>query len=185
MAKIGGTERNPEAALSWLTNRPEPWLLIIDNADNPEIELQDYFPRGQRGYVLVTTRNPTLRVLGNIGSGHFAFDQLTKSDASALLLKTANLDSSWAEATPFASKIVETLGYLALAIVVAGRAIRNQVSTIQDYLQDFEARRRERWGSYKARDSEKPASEDQSEDGDEDKEQEQYVSLCTGCRQLR
>jgi hypothetical protein len=96
---------------------------------------------------------------------------------------------------PFAERIVETLGYLALAIAVAGKAIRHGYATIQNYLQYFEevvskgmgkaitmsetladhfvhyfqwAERR----SYKAHDSDKPV---------DDFEEQRYVSLCVSC----
>ena len=35
----------------------ERWLLIFDNADNPD-EVRDFFPGGSSGHVIVTTRNP-------------------------------------------------------------------------------------------------------------------------------
>lgn len=138
MAKIGGVDPNHKAALSWLTRQKKRWLLIIDNADDPDVKLQEYFPKGQRGCVLVTTRNPNLRLMGNTGPEFFKFHGLRDDDASALLIRTAGLKASPEDVTPFAEKIVKVLGYLALAISVAGSAIFSGVSTIQTYLDYFE-----------------------------------------------
>jgi hypothetical protein len=54
---IGGVEANEKAAINWLSNLRNPWLLIIDNADDRDFKLDEYFPRGNRGHVLITTRD--------------------------------------------------------------------------------------------------------------------------------
>jgi hypothetical protein len=44
VAEIGGVAPNSKAALQWLEKQNAPWLLIIDNVDDPDLELLDYFP---------------------------------------------------------------------------------------------------------------------------------------------
>lgn len=52
----------------WLTNRPEEWLLILDNADDPSLDILSYLPVGSRGTIIVTSRNPELTALETVGS---------------------------------------------------------------------------------------------------------------------
>ena len=66
VARVRGVDANEKAALHWLSNLEERWLLIIDNADDPGIGLDDYLPKGNRGHVLITTRNPTNQSYGNV-----------------------------------------------------------------------------------------------------------------------
>lgn len=56
---MGGAEPNENAGKAWLSNQQKPWLLIIDNADDPDIDATRYFPGGERGTILLTTRNPS------------------------------------------------------------------------------------------------------------------------------
>ncbi|KUL87058.1 hypothetical protein ZTR_05730 [Talaromyces verruculosus] len=56
IGKIGGLEATESAGKYWPSQQKEPWLLIIDNADNPDLELKGLFPRGDEGHVPVTTR---------------------------------------------------------------------------------------------------------------------------------
>jgi hypothetical protein len=55
IGKIGGLEDTESAGKYWLSQLEEPWLLIIDNADNPDLELTGFFPEGDRGHILITT----------------------------------------------------------------------------------------------------------------------------------
>lgn len=41
-----------------LSNIQHPWLLVLDNADDPQFDHQDYFPASHTGFVLMTSRNP-------------------------------------------------------------------------------------------------------------------------------
>jgi hypothetical protein len=52
------TTLNEKAAKNWLMTRALPWLLIIDNIDDTEINVDDLLPQGIKGRILLTTRNP-------------------------------------------------------------------------------------------------------------------------------
>ena len=67
----------------------ESWLLIIDNADDAHIDLEEYFPKGHRSYILMTTRNPPHKVHGNIGPGFFEFKGMEEDSANVLFLRAA------------------------------------------------------------------------------------------------
>ncbi|KAJ5569877.1 tetratricopeptide repeat domain-containing protein [Penicillium hispanicum] len=152
IAKFGKVEPNHHAAMHWLSNREERWLLLMDNADDPGIDLQDYFPKGDRGHIIITTRNPAHKIYGNVGPRYFEFEGMEGNDASALLLRAARLAEPWDPvSSSWATKITKQLGYLALALVHAGAAIRNGLCSLRDYLtfydQDWERIRRIRRSS--------------------------------------
>lgn len=63
IAKKVEREPNEAAAKTFLAELDEPRLPIIDNANNPAMNLQDIFPGGERGVILVTTSNPNISKL--------------------------------------------------------------------------------------------------------------------------
>lgn len=135
IGKIGGKEPNVSAAKSWLTNLKTHWLLIIDNADDPQVKIANYFPEGERGHVLVTTRIPAQRQCGTAGQRFYRFEGLQETDANTLLLKTADKPVPGNSLTQkLASSIAKALGFLPLALIQAGRAIFNNLCTLEDYL---------------------------------------------------
>ncbi|KAL1798238.1 hypothetical protein ACET3X_002275 [Alternaria dauci] len=139
VSKIGKVDLNENAALHWLSNLSLPWLLIIDNADDPDLKLANYFPRGNRGHVLVTTRDPGKKAYGTAGDKYFEFQGLSTSDASSLLLKAAGQSEPWdTGVSSIALSIAKALGYLALAITHAGRAIREEYCRLSEYLHYYE-----------------------------------------------
>jgi hypothetical protein len=134
VAEKGGVGKNHEAALHWLSHQDEDWLLIIDNADDPDLDLLEFFPQGANGHVLITTRNQAC-TFHNIGS--MAFDGMDESDANELFLKVANITES-VENKQHVREILHELGYLALAIVVAGSAIHQGYCKLKSYLKYLE-----------------------------------------------
>ncbi|KAJ4399164.1 hypothetical protein N0V91_009621 [Didymella pomorum] len=131
VADKGGVGKNYEAARDWLSNQNEDWLLIIDNADDPDVALLEFFPQGTNGHVLITTRNQDC-AFGNIGS--LRFGEMQECEANTLFFKVANITDD-AVNKSYVSKILRELGYLALAIVVAGSAIRQGCCKLKSYLE--------------------------------------------------
>jgi len=126
----------------WLSNIPEQWLLIFDNADDPSIDISRYFPVGSRGTILVATRNPDCKVHQTVGSYEFA--GMGVEEAVDLLLKTIGTDDlSLDTLRDTARNVVTTLGNLALAIIQAGAAIRQNLCRIEDYCDMYRRRRQE------------------------------------------
>ncbi|KAL4734292.1 hypothetical protein BDV11DRAFT_209523 [Aspergillus similis] len=139
IAKWGDVELNPKAAMHWLSSQEERWLLLIDNADDARIELDDYFPQGDRGIVIITTRNPAHKVHGNVGPRFFEFEGMGEDDSSALLLRSAQLAQPWdADSSSWASRIARQLGFLALALIHAGHAIRENICSLKNYLKVYD-----------------------------------------------
>ena len=132
---MGGAEPNENAGRSWLSSRQQPWLLIIDNADDPDLDVTRYFPLGERGTILVTTRNPSNIKHGTVGSRFYRFESLQDDEASDLLLRAAEVPSPWELAARIsASEIAKTLGFLPLALIHAGKAIMDGLCQLGNYL---------------------------------------------------
>src|ERR1700721_1069418 len=115
----------PEAAASrvkdmasvihWLSEMDSDWLLIFDNADGKPNMISKSLPPGNRGNVLITSRNPEMK--RNVSSGAWIeVEDMEEQDAILLLLKAAFLDNT-SEALRQASKlIVKELCFLPLAV---------------------------------------------------------------------
>lgn len=139
IARMGKVEPNERAAKSWLSSQERPWLLIIDNVDEADLPLESYFPEGEGGLILVTTRNPTLKVHGTFGPRYYHFTELAESESNDLLLRAADEPAPWSLLTQqFATDICKALGFLPLALVHAGKTILARLCTLQNYLTFFE-----------------------------------------------
>jgi tetratricopeptide (TPR) repeat protein len=144
-AYLGGLVKKNEtfeAGKHWLSNRLKPWLLVIDNADDPEMDVSQYFPSGGRGHILITTRNPNNVVHSTIGDINFR--EMEQEDAITLLLKAANQpDHTDLQQREIARPIANALGHLALALTHAGATIRRNIYTLEGYLPEYYEHRKE------------------------------------------
>ena len=125
----------------WLSNTPEPWALILDNADDLNLDLSPYFPVGNRGIILITTRNPGCTIHATVGSHKLG--EMTTGEAVTLILKTTGEDNSHKSTRETAKPVVKILGCLALAIVQAGALIREGQCTMKEYCAIYSRHRQE------------------------------------------
>jgi tetratricopeptide (TPR) repeat protein len=144
-AEIGHTGNlaaKSEAGLSWLTRQRLPWLLVIDNADDVDFNYAKYFPSGERGHILLTSRNPECKVHATVGSKEFK--ELEIDDAITLLLKAISPedDVNHQEKRVSALPVVKALGCLPLALAQAGAAIRQKFYALEEYLDIFNSYKR-------------------------------------------
>lgn len=146
IGRVCGINEDAKSIAQWLANRDDPWLLIIDNADDPKVDLFQYFPAGNRGTVLMTTRNPECEIHATVGSAKFGGMRL--EEAVLLLLKIDAVEDASEDCQRLASSIVETLGRLALAIVQAGAYIRQKLCTMEEYCAIY-SRQRQRLLAYR------------------------------------
>jgi len=99
------------------------------------VDLEEYIPAGDRGFILITTRNPSNKVYGTLGSCFYAFEKLESDEASDLLLKAAEQPSPWSlSIRNSAATIAKTLGFLPLALLHAGKAIMDGLCSLDNYL---------------------------------------------------
>src|ERR1700733_11257904 len=84
MAKNAGKTDND--ALHWFGLCRENWLLIFDNADDITLNLRTYFPRGNHGNIIITTRNQDACIHTD-SEATCDVSQLNHKDAAALFLR--------------------------------------------------------------------------------------------------
>ena len=123
--------------------------MVFDNADNltPD-ELEQYFPSGLVGNILITSRNSGLKHL-TLNKNSLEVKEMEENDAISLLLKAACLDECQEDLQVEASKIVNELFCIPLAIDQAGAFIAFGDTDIRDYLDEY-SQYRERLLSYPA-----------------------------------
>ncbi|KAJ7733170.1 hypothetical protein B0H16DRAFT_1696244 [Mycena metata] len=118
LAVLKGVGDSAQDALTWLESKHGDWLLFFDNADDPKMNLNQFFPLCNHGNIIITSRNPGLRVYGE----HSPVSDMEEIDAVILLLQSAAKKAS-EENLQVAAKIVKELYYLPLAIAQAGAFI--------------------------------------------------------------
>ncbi len=121
----------------WLEKVEEPWLLILDNVSDPSLDLSRFIPSGNRGCILITTRNTECDQYGTCGC--YPCEKLEFEDAVELLLQTAGLDDQRSLYSKQAQELVgdNILARHALAITHAGAAIKQRLYSIQQYPAEF------------------------------------------------
>ena len=127
---------SPESALHWISSLKANYAMVFDNADvlSPA-ELEGYFPPGQRGNILITSRNSTMQCLTS-PENSLEVTEMEENEATLLLLNASCLSSSIALKAE-ASKIVKELFCLPLAVDQAGAFIASGATNIGDYLDKY------------------------------------------------
>jgi tetratricopeptide (TPR) repeat protein len=117
-------------------------MLILDNSDDPDLDISLYFPVGDRGTILITTRNPDCKIYATAGS--YELGQMETEDAITLILKTTGTQNLSDKPTrEIAKSVVLTLGCLALAIDQAGAVIRKGLCSMEEYCEIYSRHRKE------------------------------------------
>ena len=139
-----------QTVLRWLQNRNEwndEWLVVIDNVDDLTWGVKEIIPKGNRGNVVITSQDDQSPRLFDKGCEKLRIDTMERSEARALLLQHLDQDFNLASdnAQKVSDAIVERLGYLALAVDLAGAYIHedfshdssNQEAALKRYLANF------------------------------------------------
>ena len=121
------------------------WILVIDNADDPSLDVSRFFPTGDRGHILLTSRNPECRWHQTVG--YQKMDVMNSEDAITLLLRAAGKDQHSSKLRELAKPIAQALGYLPLALDQAGAAIRQGICTLKGYLSVYNRQRKQIMGT--------------------------------------
>ncbi|KAG6896782.1 hypothetical protein C0992_006088 [Termitomyces sp. T32_za158] len=123
----------PAAALTWLCYQKAEWLIILDNADDPDIDLNDFFPDCNHGNIIITSRNEGSKMYSI--ENHQKIQEMTHEDSLAVFYKASHRKKDEQED---AKKLVQELGFLALAIVQAGSYLYyNQHIKVKQYLESY------------------------------------------------
>ncbi|KAI0399616.1 hypothetical protein F4802DRAFT_29064 [Xylaria palmicola] len=145
------TDPRVQAVLRWLRNRTEAddeWLVIVDNADDLRWGLQKIMPKGKRGSVLVTSRDEQSVMLMPKACEKIRVGPMSPEEGTTLLLHHLRLDAETASETTRSrcDDVAQKLGYLALAIELAGAYIGNDPTpeqALSQYLADYDGHRDE------------------------------------------
>lgn len=151
LGQLSGKGTEPGSGQLWLSQTTEPWLLVLDNADDSDLlglggdnppgqtELTSFIPVSGNGHILITSRNPGAKLYGTVGS--FDFRGLLPTDAITLLLRLTYPDKDQQETRKLYSKdaeaIASELGYLALALKQAAATIRKNLKPLKKYLESL------------------------------------------------
>ena len=129
------SEMTWKEAVAYLDSKEKGWLLFIDNADSPELDLRPYFPRSSHGAILITTRNRAS--VEYALDGAIAVGGLEENEAVSLLHAVADVAPT---SDAKSLEIVRELGMLALPITQAGAYIR-KTHRLDTYLNTFRSHR--------------------------------------------
>ncbi|KAK4446133.1 hypothetical protein QBC34DRAFT_412015 [Podospora aff. communis PSN243] len=139
LGQISGKGVEPGAGQLWLSEISDPWLLVLDNANDPDMDLPKFIPASGNGHILITTRNPAAQIHANIGTTKF--QGLDPEEAVTMLLQLAYPDKELfrrsQENIELATTIASELGYLALALKQAAYTIRKKLLPLKRYLESF------------------------------------------------
>ncbi|KAG9090274.1 hypothetical protein FRC06_001139 [Ceratobasidium sp. 370] len=89
LKKIGDAHTD---TIQWLSIRRERWLMVFDNADNPGLDVRNFFPPGNHGSILITTRISQLSLIAQGADPECSVFSMYSGEALELLLKTAGLN---------------------------------------------------------------------------------------------
>ncbi|KAH8891610.1 hypothetical protein GQ53DRAFT_823630 [Thozetella sp. PMI_491] len=133
------------AVLWWLRDRSEAddeWLVIVDNADDLGVGVKQIMPKGERGSVIITSRDELSLKLIPRGCEKIQIGDMSSEEATTLLLHyLGGHADEYSEAVTLRCKeVVHSLGYLALAVDLAGAYIgadSDPATALTQYLEDF------------------------------------------------
>ncbi|KAI1075822.1 FabD/lysophospholipase-like protein [Whalleya microplaca] len=126
-----------KALLRWLEMTERPWILVLDDVRG---DVSEYIPRGNKGNVLFTSQNMSMRP--KLRSQSITkIEVLNEIEAVELLLCCARLDVADKKKRAEALELSTALGYLPLALEQAGATLRMRDYEISEYAEILENHR--------------------------------------------
>jgi hypothetical protein len=127
-------------ALESLGDWPEPWVMVLDNYDDPNSfpNLQYFIPLGKHGNILVTTRHEDVVSLDR--GNAIELRGLAERDAFNLLFEQCMIKETESQ-VQYGKAIAKRLGYHPLAITQAGSYIRQQKIDLSQFMDHYNRRR--------------------------------------------
>jgi len=134
-------ETNIRAVLQAMGTWTMPWLLVFDNFDEPKAfdkrPIKDFFPRGEAGSILVTSRHAASKALGHI----ITVTNMLEKEALELLFRRSGYERQNDENVAEGMMVVKRLGYFALAIDQAGAYISARCIGFHLFMDHYNNRR--------------------------------------------
>lgn len=123
-AASSGQRAAADLVWHYLDHSAQPWLLVLDNADDPSVlEEGGWLRTSPLGTVLVTTRHATSPLWHGTGAARHPVGVLPEPDAAQVLCDLAP-DAGTVES---AQKVARRLGCLPLALTLAGSHLSHQL----------------------------------------------------------
>ncbi|KAK3176975.1 hypothetical protein OEA41_008301 [Lepraria neglecta] len=139
------------AVKRWFHGREGRWLVVLDSADiidndqdKSYIDLEYFLPDAPRVHIIITSRSSTAR--GTTALDAVEVAEMEPSEAIELFQRYAKIKDKGQDIATEAAQIVKELGYLALAITLAGSYVSVTArlsSDIRRYLPEYQQRRKE------------------------------------------
>jgi NB-ARC domain len=125
-----------EDARKGLANLQQPWLLVLDNADDPHVDYQRYFPAGPSGMVMLTSRNEECNQYAT--EKFITLNRLPEAEARELLLRAAGVPGDQHQTLKDDAQVVAALLRLhPLTLIQAGSCVSRCHCTLTEYPQVF------------------------------------------------
>lgn len=141
-SKLSIPAQSLEQAKQGLANVKESWLLVLDNADDPEFDYQHYFPAGLFGVMILTSRNPDCHQYAT-STQPVKLEGLEESDAQELLFRAANIPLDQQHLVrKDAQSVAALLQSHPLALIQAGAYVWCGHCRLADYPRVFERQRK-------------------------------------------
>ncbi|KAL8898562.1 MAG: hypothetical protein Q9207_006638 [Kuettlingeria erythrocarpa] len=141
--KLGIPAESMEEAQQGLANVRQSCLLVLDNADDPDVDYQRYFPAGLLGVVLLTSRNAECHQYASPPELARELEGLPENDAQELLLHATNTPrEQWSTFQDDAQRVATLLQSHPLALIQAGAYISRAHCTIAGYPLVFDRQRK-------------------------------------------
>ncbi|OAL53551.1 TPR-like protein [Pyrenochaeta sp. DS3sAY3a] len=138
---LGSFAASIEDSLLALASTQRRWLLILDNADDPELDYSRYFPSGIEGTVLLTSRVPQCSQYSAVLAE--SLGALDVQHSVQLLLKAARVpEDQWQGCDKQAQDIVHLLGSHTLALIQAGAYIAEGYCSLDQYIAKYQRQRK-------------------------------------------
>ena len=128
-----GTKPSATSALQWISKRAN-WLIVYDSADGHYSVVEKFFPPGNGGNVMISSRNPELKRI-TLDQNSLEVLDMTNEEGISLLLRSAMLDGTSDHVMIMARKLVSKLGGIPLALDQAGGYILSSGCSIDDYME--------------------------------------------------
>lgn len=114
------------------------WLLVVDNADDPDL-LLPFLPPKPQGHILITSRARNFRGLSV--TTPLEIKPLPEVDALAFFAQSTGRDWSNSAEETAAKELAHELGYLPLALEQAAAYILRNDRTFRTYFHEFQTKR--------------------------------------------
>ncbi|KNZ82011.1 Nephrocystin-3, partial [Termitomyces sp. J132] len=134
--KVKLADLTSTGVLTWLGYQKKEWLMIFDNADDPDVNLQEFIPNCPHGNILITSRNDESKLYSQ--GNCYKTAEMSEEDSLKIFYKASQRKNEVESEHNAAIELVYELNYLALAIVqAAGYLLYNDHTQISEYLENY------------------------------------------------